>query len=135
MVGILYVAVIVLWLVIEATPREPIGDPYLAVMEGLTIVSALALVGLTMIFAALALVGNSKGRYARQALLIGGVFCVVGVVGPISGLMILQNVAVLGYAFALPIAAGLIAHMFIGAVSSPRVAVQQANDVRSGGSS
>jgi hypothetical protein len=194
LVGILYVAVIVLWLVIVATPREPIGDPYLAVMEGLTIVSALALVGLvvaltcfaheerrayalttlafgtlaaattiavhfvqltavrqmwsagqlpdyrlvwpspifaveyfawdilvglTMIFAALALVGDSRGRYARQALLIGGVLCVVGVVGPISGSMILQNLAVVGYAVALPIAAGLIVRLFLGAVSSP----------------
>ena len=47
-VGILYIAVITLWLIIQATPREPIGDPYLAVMEVLTIVSALALLGLVV---------------------------------------------------------------------------------------
>ena len=47
-VGILYIAVITLWLIIEATPREPIADPYLAVMEVLTMVSALALLGLVI---------------------------------------------------------------------------------------
>src|SRR3972149_67324 len=47
-VGILYAAVITLWLIIEATPREPIGDPYLAVMELLTMVSAFALLGLVI---------------------------------------------------------------------------------------
>jgi hypothetical protein len=47
-VGILYLAVITAWLIIEATPREPIADPYLAVMEVLTIVSALALLGLVI---------------------------------------------------------------------------------------
>jgi hypothetical protein len=47
-VGVCYVAVIVAWLIIEATPREPIGDPWLAAMEVLTILSALALLGLVI---------------------------------------------------------------------------------------
>ncbi|MDH5271397.1 MAG: hypothetical protein OEY32_15895, partial [Candidatus Krumholzibacteria bacterium] len=47
-IGVCYVAVIALWMIIEATPREPIGDPYLAVMEVLTILSALALAGLVI---------------------------------------------------------------------------------------
>lgn len=45
-VGMLYVATITTWLIIEARPHEPIGDPYLAVMEVLTLASALALLGL-----------------------------------------------------------------------------------------
>lgn len=197
-IGILYVAVIVFWLVVEATPREPIGDPYLAVMEGLTMVSALALVGLiaaiacfadadrqvyalstlmlgtlaasltvavhfvqftavrqmwrsgllpdyrlvwpstifaveyfawdilvglTMILAAAAVAGDPHARYAQRALVIGGVLCLVGVVGPFSGWMLLQNVAVLGYAVALPIAAGLIARLFLNTAPSVGVDV------------
>jgi hypothetical protein len=47
-VGGLYLIVIAAWLSREQTPTEPIGDPYLAVMEGLTIVSAVAVVGMML---------------------------------------------------------------------------------------
>jgi hypothetical protein len=190
-VGILYVAVITLWLIIEATPREPIGDPYLAVMEVLTMVSALAflglviavwcfadaarrlpalaalvigtlavgltmtahfvqltairqlwragrladyrlvwpstlfaieyfvwdiLVGLSMVAAGLALAGAPAAVHARRALLIGGVLCLVGATGPLSGRMFLQNVSVLGYAVVLPVAGALTARVFRAAL-------------------
>ncbi|MBN1827295.1 MAG: hypothetical protein JW958_13635 [Candidatus Eisenbacteria bacterium] len=49
----------------------------------------------------------------RRTLLIGGALCLAGGAGPISGWMLLQNVAVLGYAVALPIAAGLLARLFM----------------------
>ncbi len=190
-VGIFYVAVIALWLVVEGTPREPIGDPYLAVMEVLTILSALALlglvialwfladstrrvpalaalaigslaagltmavhfvqlsavrqlwragraadyrlvwpsplfaveyfvwdvlVGLTMVAVALALAGGAGRGHARRAFLIGGVLCLAGVSGPLSGRMVLQNIAVAGYAVVFPIAAALAARVFRAAV-------------------
>ena len=190
-VGILYVAVITVWLIIEATPREPIGDPYLAVMEVLTLVSALSLLGLviaiwcfadtadrpaaltalaigtlaagltmaihfvqltairqlwragrlvdyrlvwpsplfaleyfawdvlvgfTLLCVSFAIAGGSSAEPARRALLIGGVLCLVGVAGPLSGRMFLQNVAVLGYAVVLPIAGALTARMFRAAL-------------------
>lgn len=196
-VGILYVAVITLWLIIEATPREPIGDPYLAVMEVLTMVSALALLGLviaiwcfadtarrlpaltalaigslamgltmavhfvqltairqlwragrlvdyrlvwpsalfaveyfvwdilvgfTLLAAGFAIAGGPAAKPARGALLIGGVLCLAGVTGPLSGRMSLQNVAVLGYAVVFPIAAALTARMFRAARSSSAAA-------------
>lgn len=186
-IGVLYVGVIGTWLLVEAVPQEPIGDPYLAVMEALTIVSAFAIVGFVvalqsfaadthrlpalaalvsgclgaaltitvhfvqltavrqlwqageladyrlvwpsaifaveyvawdvfvggmMIAAGLSLSGHTGGRPARRALLVGGVLCVVGAAGPISGWMALQNVSVLGYAVVLPIAAALSARMF-----------------------
>lgn len=44
--GAAYVATFVTWLVRVRTPAEPVGDPYLALMEGLTILAALALLGL-----------------------------------------------------------------------------------------
>jgi hypothetical protein len=193
-VGVAYVAVILLWLVLEATPREPIGDPYLAVMEILTMLSAMALlgfavavscladagrrvqalgtvmlgslaagltmavhfvqltatrqlwrageiadyrliwpsvafaveyfvwdilVGMTLISASFALAGRSGAERARGALLIAGALCLIGVTGPLSGRMALQNVAVVGYAVVLPIAGALTARAF-RAIPSPR---------------
>ncbi|HTD71027.1 MAG TPA: hypothetical protein VK647_11295 [Gemmatimonadales bacterium] len=190
-VGFLYIGIITLWLITEATPREPIGDPYLAVMEVLTIVSALALVGVviaiwcfadaahrlpaltalaigilaagvtmavhfvqltairqlwrvgrlvdyrlvwpsplfaleyfvwdilvgfTLLCMSFAIAGGSSAEPARRALLIGGVLCLAGVAGPLSGQMFLQNVAVLGYAVVLPIAGALTARMFRAAL-------------------
>lgn len=69
-IGLLYVGVIALWLVVEATPRAPIGDPYLAVMEGLTIASALALVGFVLAIGCFA--RAARRLYALAALLFGG---------------------------------------------------------------
>lgn len=186
-VGILYVAVITSWLIIEGTPLEPIGDPYLALMEVLTMVSALSLLGLVIAIwcfansgrrlhalAALAVGGLAVGltmavhfvqltavrqlwragrlvdyrlvwpsalfaveyfvwdilvgftmlsvgfaipdgcatAHARRAWQIGGVLCIVGVAGPLSGRMPLQNIAVMGYAIVLPIAGALTARLF-----------------------
>jgi hypothetical protein len=196
-VGILYVTVITLWLIVEATPREPIGDPYLAVMEILTMVSALALgglviaiwcfagvahrlpalttlaigalaagltmavhflqltairqlwragslvdyrlvwpsalfaleyfawdilVGFTLLSMSFAIAGGPGAEPARRALLIGGVLCLAGVAGPLSGRMVLQNVAVLGYAVALPVAGALTARMFRAALPASSAA-------------
>ncbi len=56
------------------------------------------LVGLTMGLAGFALAGGPLAVHARRALLIGGVLCLVGTAGPLSGWMLVQNVAVLGYA-------------------------------------
>lgn len=181
-VGLLYLGVITTWLIVEGTPQAPIGDPYLAIMEGLTILSALALIGLlvaliplaalerrvyalmalvmgslaagltmtvhfvqltavrqlwhigqlpdyrlvwpslifaveyfawdgliglSLMLASLTLVGNPQARAAHRALMIGGSLCLMGAIGPLSGYMLLQNLAVLGYAVVLPLAAAL----------------------------
>jgi hypothetical protein len=186
-IGILYLATIALWLIIKAAPLEPIGDPFLAVMEGLTMVSALALLGLgiaiwhfadharrvyglvaltlsviaasltmavhfiqltairqlwraghladyrlvwpsailaveyfawdvlvgaMMVFTSFALAGGPKSVPARRTMLVGGVLCLAGVVGPGSGRMVLQNIAVTGYAILLPVACALTARVF-----------------------
>lgn len=186
-VGILYVAVIATWLVVASTPSEPIGDPYLAAMEVLTIVSALGLmgvvlavlcyadpehylpalaavvagslaagltmtvhfvqltavrqlwragelldyrlvwpsvlfgveyfawdilVGLAMVFTGCALAGERRSTAPRRVFLTGGLLCVAGAAGPLSGWMILQNVALVGYAVLLPAASALAARLF-----------------------
>lgn len=186
-VGALYLTTIALWLVLASSPREPIPDPYLAVMEVLTMASALLLVGLavalhsfadpsrrlpalatlvagstaagltwtvhvvqltavrqlwqrgslpdyrlvwpsplfaveyfawdvlvgfTMCFAGLAVADAPGARAARRALLLGGVLCVLGVSGPLSGRMALQNLALTGYGIVLPVAAALLVRVF-----------------------
>jgi hypothetical protein len=70
------------------------------------------LVGLTMVFAAFSIAGASVTVPARRVLLLGGVLCLLGVAGPLSGRMLLQNVALLGYGVALPVAAALTARVF-----------------------
>ena len=186
-IGILYAAVITLWLIIEAAPGEPIGDPYLAVMECLTMASAVAflglviavwcfadaprrlpalvalvtgtlavglttvvhfvqltairqlwragqlsdyrlvwpspifaaeyfawdiLVGVSTVAAGFALAGGPAAVRARRSLLVGGMLCLVGATGPLSGRMFMQNVAVFGYAVVLPIAGAVTARLF-----------------------
>lgn len=186
-VGVLYLVVIISWLLIEASPSDPIGDPYLAAMEVLTIISAFAvvgfaisvlcfvgvrnrllaagalisallaagltttvhfvqltavrqlwrfgdisdyrlvwpslifaveyfawdiLIGLFMVFTGWALSRAQDHSSGHRAFITGGVLCLIGVVGPISGQMLLQNVAVLGYAVFLPLAAFLASSMF-----------------------
>jgi hypothetical protein len=185
-IGLAYLAVIALWMLVERTPREPIGDPYLAAMEALTMLSALALfgfvltlwcfageshrlqamaalisgclaavvtmtvhfvqltavrqlwragrlpdyrlvwpsvifaveyfawdvlVGLTLLLASFALSGPGTAR-ARTVLLSSGGLCLLGTMGPLSGNMALQNIAVLGYGVVLPISGAIAARMF-----------------------
>lgn len=45
LVGVLYAAVIVLWIIAAPDMSQPITDPYLAVMELLTLLSAIAIAG------------------------------------------------------------------------------------------
>ncbi len=71
------------------------------------------LVGLSMVFAGISLGGDPRSRHARQALLIGGVLCLAGAAGPLAGRMLLQNVAVVGYALVLPVAGALMARVFL----------------------
>ncbi len=192
-IGILYVTVIVSWLLVEASPGEPIGDPYLAVMEVLTILSAFAvvgfavalfcfvntrsripaaaalisailaagltatvhfvqltavrqlwrsgdlaeyrlvwpsllfgveyfawdiLVGLFMVFTSWALSRMDTRPTGYRTFLVGGILCLLGAMGPLSGQMLLQNLSVLGYAIFLPIAGFQASRMFERSVGS-----------------
>jgi hypothetical protein len=185
--GFLYLATIVLWLLVVAKPHDPVGDPFLAVMEILTILSALGflglvlavkcfaddrhrihalaalslgtlaagltmavhfvqltavrqlwraeaipdyrliwpspqfaveylawdlLVGLALVVASSVFLGSRTSRPAGLALLGSGVLCIGGLAGPLSGRMILQSIAIVGYAIVLPLAAALVGRVF-----------------------
>ena len=187
-IGGLYVATIAVWVVLVRAPRQPISDPFLAIMEVLTLVSAPALVGMLVavhafsaraqqvfalaglcfgvmaagvtmavhfleltairqlvradegrlsyllvwpssllaadylawdLFVGLSLVcvsrvfvGDLSLSRARRVMALCGVMCLAGLVGPFSGSIAWQTIAVLGYAVVLPLAAGLIARVF-----------------------
>ena len=186
-VGAAYLAVLGAWLLLSGTPSEPIGDPYLLCMEGLTILSALSLAGLvlavfrlsyprhpstacaalltgsaaalttvavhfvqltavralwrageiadyrlvwpsalfaveylawdvlvgaTLLLVSAALVGAALGRWGHGALRLGGVLCLLGALGPVTGHMALQIVGLVGYGVILPIAAVALAVFF-----------------------
>jgi hypothetical protein len=74
------------------------------------------LVGATMVLISLALAGGPRSVPARRTMLTGGLLCLAGVVGPASGQMPLQNIAVAGYAIFLPIGCGLMVRVFRAAV-------------------
>jgi hypothetical protein len=199
-IGLWYVATIAVWLVLVRAPRQPISDPFLAIMELLTLVSAPALVGmlvathaysarpqqvfalaglcfgalaagitmtvhfleltairqlaqadegrlgyllvwpssllaadylawdllvgLSLVCASRVFVGDISLSRARRVMALCGVMCLVGSVGPLSGAIAWQNIAVLGYAAVLPFAAGLIARAFRATAPATAVAEQ-----------
>jgi predicted kinase len=193
-IGILYLATIALWLLAESTPLEPIGDPFLAVMEVLTLFAGAALVGFlfavsrfadpprrapafvalvlgaaataltttvhfvqltavrqlwragarsdyrlvwpssilaveylawdvlvggAMLLASVALAGGPGRRGARRVMLLGGALCLMGIAGPASGRMLLQDLALAGYAVLLPIGCALTSRAFFATAPGP----------------
>lgn len=66
------------------------------------------IVGLTMIFVAGALRGGVIRRAGERMLLGGGVLCLIGFAGPLTGFMAVQNVAIVGYGIFLPVGAVLL---------------------------
>lgn len=70
------------------------------------------LLGLHMILVALTLRGHGSFRSGPRVLLVGGSFCLMGLVGPISGQMLIQNLAIAGYGILLPIGALLLNRSF-----------------------
>ena len=68
--------------------------------------------GLALLFAAAVFDGGGPERGVRRGLLISGVLCVAGLVGPAVGNMRLQLVGVLGYAGVLPVVCFMLARLF-----------------------
>jgi hypothetical protein len=68
--------------------------------------------GLALLFAAQVFDGGGLERGVRRGLLISGVLCVAGIVGPAVGNMRLQLVGVLGYAVVLPVVCVMLARLF-----------------------
>ena len=68
--------------------------------------------GLALLFAAPVFDSVGAERGVRRGLLISGVLCVAGIIGPAIGNMRLQLVGVLGYAVVLPVVSFMLARLF-----------------------
>ena len=58
--------------------------------------------GLSLLFASRAFDGDGSARLLRRGMTFTGGLCVVGIVGPLAGIMRLQLIGVFGYAILLP---------------------------------
>ncbi|MGB5529355.1 MAG: hypothetical protein WBQ32_05240 [Ignavibacteriaceae bacterium] len=68
--------------------------------------------GLALVFAAPVFSGFGRHVRARWALVITGVLCLLGSIGPIVGNMAVQRIGILGYGIALPITCIFLALVF-----------------------
>jgi hypothetical protein len=68
--------------------------------------------GLALLFAAPVFDDGGPERGVRRGLLISGILCVAGTVGPAVGNMRLQLVGLLGYAAVLPVVCFMLARLF-----------------------
>ncbi len=68
--------------------------------------------GLALLFAAPVFGNGGRERAVRIGLLVSGILCIVGTVGPAVGNMRLQLVGVFGYAVVLPVVCFLLARVF-----------------------
>ena len=68
--------------------------------------------GLSLLFAAPVFQGAGLKRNIRTALVVVGVLCLAGTLGPVTGDMRFQFISVLGYGVVLPVAWLMIARYF-----------------------
>jgi len=68
--------------------------------------------GLALLFAAPVFDSVGAERGVRRGLLISGVLCVAGIIGPAIGNMRLQLIGVFGYAVVLPVVCLMLARLF-----------------------
>lgn len=68
--------------------------------------------GLALLFAAQVFDGDGLERSVRRGLLVTGLLCVAGIIGPAVGNMRLQLVGVFGYAGVLPVVCFMLTRLF-----------------------
>ena len=69
-------------------------------------------VGVSLVAASFAVESSPHARIVRRSLLLCGILCLVGVIGPVAGNMRLQLVGVFGYGGVLPVACLLVSRLF-----------------------
>ena len=72
------------------------------------------LLGLSLVFAAVVFTGH-RYRTARRGLLVSGVLCLIGLVGPAIDVLAWRGIRILGYVVAFPIACGALSRAFADA--------------------
>jgi hypothetical protein len=69
------------------------------------------LLGLSLVFAAVVFTGP-RYRAARRGLLVSGVLCLVGLVGPAIDVLAWRGIGILGYVVAFPVACVALSRAF-----------------------
>lgn len=70
--------------------------------------------GLSLVFAAFTFQAGGRERHVRRGLLVCGLLCLLGIVGPVVGNMRLQLVGVFAYGALLPGVCLLLSDLFRG---------------------
>jgi hypothetical protein len=70
--------------------------------------------GLALVFAAFTFQSDGRERHVRRGLLVCGLLCLLGIVGPVVGNMRLQFVGVFAYGALLPVVCLLVSELFRG---------------------
>lgn len=68
--------------------------------------------GLAVFFAAFAFKGPGKERTVKKGLLITGLLCIIGLIGPLTGDLIWRLIGIIGYGILFPIQCAFIAGVF-----------------------
>ena len=68
--------------------------------------------GLSMIFGAFAFQGNGREKVVRVGLIVVGVLCIIGLIGPAIGNLFWRLIAVFGYGIVFPVICSFIALVF-----------------------
>jgi hypothetical protein len=100
---------------VELTAGRQLGSGGIAWPSPVYAIELLAwnlFLGLALLFAAAVFDGGGSERGVRGGLLVSGVLCVAGIVGPVVGNMRLQLVGVLGYGAVLPVVCFMLARLF-----------------------
>lgn len=107
----------------ELTAMRQLGSANLVWPSAAYAVELLAwnlFLGLSLVFASFTFEGNDRDHRVSRGLLVCGILCLAGVVGPAVGNMRLQFVGVFGYAVVLPVVCLPLSKLFRGAVSTVR---------------
>ena len=74
--------------------------------------------GLSMFFAAFAFKGVGKEKIVKQGLIITGILCIVGLIGPVIGDLKWRMMGIFGYGILFPIICVYIARVFKNALGN-----------------
>lgn len=68
--------------------------------------------GFSLVFAAFTFARAGRERRVRNGLLVSGMLCLIGLIGPAVGNMRIQMIGIFGYAVVLPVVCLLLANLF-----------------------
>ena len=93
-----------------------LGWEWPSMMYAIELVAWHLFFGLSMFFAAFAFKGVGKEKIVKQGLIITGILCIVGLIGPVIGDLKWRMIGIFGYGILFPIICVYIARVFKNAL-------------------